>query len=67
MNLWERNAAVQEFVFNPRLAEIAAKLIGVKAVRIYHDQVGSREVKGTFGASIISRRNKITCVQRHRF
>lgn len=38
MNLWERHAAVKAFAFSPRLAGAAAALLGVRAVRVYHDQ-----------------------------
>lgn len=37
MNLWRHSAKVQRFVFAPRLAGIAAGLLGVAGVRLYHD------------------------------
>ena len=38
MNLWERDADVRKFVFGTRLARVAAELMGVSGVRLYHDQ-----------------------------
>ena len=38
MNLWERDVDVRKFVFGTRLARIAAELMGVRGVRMYHDQ-----------------------------
>ncbi|MEH6989597.1 phytanoyl-CoA dioxygenase family protein [Cytobacillus firmus] len=37
MNLWERNKAIKKFIFNRKLAEVAADLMGVKRVRILND------------------------------
>lgn len=37
INLWEYNKKIQEFIFSKRLAKVAADLMGVDAVRIYHD------------------------------
>lgn len=45
-NLWERSAAVREFVFGKRLAGIAAALIGADGVRLYHDQALCKEAGG---------------------
>lgn len=38
MNLWEHSAVVNEFVQGKRLARIAAELLEVSGVRLYHDQ-----------------------------
>lgn len=37
-NLWEKDERVKRFVFERRFAEIAADLLGVEKVRLYHDQ-----------------------------
>ena len=46
MNLWERGERVREFVFGRRLAEIAATLLEVTGVRLYHDQSLYKEPLG---------------------
>ncbi len=46
MNLWRHNEVVREFVFGRRLARIAAELLGVRAVRLYHDQALYKEGGG---------------------
>jgi ectoine hydroxylase-related dioxygenase (phytanoyl-CoA dioxygenase family) len=46
MNLWEEDATVREFVFGRRIAGIAAALLGVKGVRLYHDQSLYKEPAG---------------------
>jgi ectoine hydroxylase-related dioxygenase (phytanoyl-CoA dioxygenase family) len=38
MNLWTRSDATKELVFSQRLAQIAAELMDVDGVRLYHDQ-----------------------------
>jgi ectoine hydroxylase-related dioxygenase (phytanoyl-CoA dioxygenase family) len=38
MNLWTTSAAVRRLVFSGRLARIAAELMQVAGVRLYHDQ-----------------------------
>jgi ectoine hydroxylase-related dioxygenase (phytanoyl-CoA dioxygenase family) len=45
-NLWEHSEVVREFVFSKRLAQIAAELMGVSGVRIYHDQALYKESGG---------------------
>jgi ectoine hydroxylase-related dioxygenase (phytanoyl-CoA dioxygenase family) len=45
-NLWEESAVVKEFVLGRRLARIAAELMGVAGVRIYHDQALYKEAGG---------------------
>lgn len=46
MNLWERSALVREFVHGQRLARIAAELLEVDGVRLYHDQSLYKEPGG---------------------
>ncbi len=46
MNLWRRSALVKEFCFSARLARIAAELMGVEGVRMYHDQALYKEAGG---------------------
>jgi hypothetical protein len=46
MNLWRRDATVRRFVFGRRLARIAAELMGVAGVRLYHDQALYKEPGG---------------------
>ncbi|WP_234736544.1 phytanoyl-CoA dioxygenase family protein [Tellurirhabdus bombi] len=48
MNLWRENDEVKEFVFSRRLAKIAADLMGVGGVRLYHDQALYKEPSGGF-------------------
>jgi ectoine hydroxylase-related dioxygenase (phytanoyl-CoA dioxygenase family) len=45
-NLWRHSARVREFVFAERLARIAAELLGVAGVRLYHDQALYKEAGG---------------------
>ncbi|NJP52375.1 phytanoyl-CoA dioxygenase family protein [Streptomyces sp. SBST2-5] len=45
-NLWEHNDKVKELVFSKRLAKIAADLLGVHSVRLYHDQALYKEPSG---------------------
>lgn len=46
MNLWCQSDLVRKFVFSKRLARIAAELMGVEGVRIYHDQSLYKEPSG---------------------
>ena len=46
MNLFLENEVVKEFVFSPRLARIAAELMQVDGVRLYHDQALFKEAGG---------------------
>ena len=48
MNLWRQSELVREFVFGQRLARIATQLLGVSAVRMYHDQALYKEAGGGF-------------------
>lgn len=45
-NLWTRDEVVRRFVFAPRFAGAAAALLGVDAVRLYHDQALCKEAGG---------------------
>lgn len=47
-NLWRESAVAKEFVFSKRLARIAAELMGVAGVRMYHDQALYKEASGGF-------------------
>ena len=46
MNLWEESERVREFVFGRRLAGLAAALLQVDGVRLYHDQSLYKEPGG---------------------
>jgi ectoine hydroxylase-related dioxygenase (phytanoyl-CoA dioxygenase family) len=46
MNLWQHSETVKRFVMGKRLAHIAAQLLQVKNVRIYHDQSLYKEPSG---------------------
>jgi hypothetical protein len=45
-NLWEKDEMVKRFVFAKRFAKIAADLLGVAGVRLYHDQALFKEPGG---------------------
>jgi len=45
-NLWRESEPVREFVMNLRCARIAAELMGVRGVRMYHDQALYKEPGG---------------------
>ena len=46
MNLWREDAAARAFVEGKRLAKLAADLLGVRGVRLYHDQSLYKEPGG---------------------
>jgi ectoine hydroxylase-related dioxygenase (phytanoyl-CoA dioxygenase family) len=48
MNIWQKDDVVREFVFSKCLARIAAELLGVRGVRMYHDQALYKEPGGGF-------------------
>ena len=48
MNLWSKDQICRQFSFGKRLARVAAELMGVKGVRIYHDQALYKEAGGGF-------------------
>lgn len=47
-NIWEKSEAIKKFVLAKRFGKIAADLMGVNAVRIYHDQALYKEAGGGF-------------------
>ena len=47
-NIWRKNDIVKRFAFSRRLAKIAADLLEVSGVRIYHDQALYKEPGGGF-------------------
>jgi hypothetical protein len=47
-NLWRKSDIVKEFVFGKRLGRIAAALLEVNGVRMYHDQALYKEPGGGF-------------------
>jgi ectoine hydroxylase-related dioxygenase (phytanoyl-CoA dioxygenase family) len=48
INIWTKSEAVKEFVFSRKLARLAAELLGVSGVRLYHDQALYKEPSGGF-------------------
>jgi hypothetical protein len=46
MNLWAQSDVVRQLVFGKRLARIASELMGVRGVRLYHDQALYKEPGG---------------------
>ena len=47
-NLWQRNSTCKSFVFSKRFAQVAASLLGVDRVRLYHDQYLLKEPNGGY-------------------
>lgn len=47
-NLWTKDEKVKEFVFNKRIAGIAAQLMRCDSVKLYHDQALYKEPSGGF-------------------
>jgi len=45
-NMWRESEDVAKFVFSTDLARLAAELLGVRAVRLYHDQALYKEPGG---------------------
>jgi ectoine hydroxylase-related dioxygenase (phytanoyl-CoA dioxygenase family) len=45
-NLWQRDEAVARFTLSSRFARVAAALLGVERVRLYHDQALYKEAHG---------------------
>lgn len=45
-NLWTRDKTIAQFVLSKRFAKVAAELMGVSAVRLYHDQALYKEPGG---------------------
>jgi ectoine hydroxylase-related dioxygenase (phytanoyl-CoA dioxygenase family) len=48
MNLWRHDEAVKKFVFEKKFAQVAADLLGVEKVRLYHDQALFKEPNGGY-------------------
>jgi Phytanoyl-CoA dioxygenase (PhyH) len=46
MNLWTKDEGVRRFVLARRFGKIAAELLGVQGVRVYHDQALIKEPRG---------------------
>lgn len=46
MNIWKNSEIVKEIVFGKKLAKIAAELMEVNGVRLYHDQALYKEPSG---------------------
>jgi len=47
-NLWQHDPAVARFVLAPRFGRVAADLMGVPGVRLYHDQALVKEAGGGY-------------------
>jgi ectoine hydroxylase-related dioxygenase (phytanoyl-CoA dioxygenase family) len=47
-NIWTQDETVREFVFSRRLGQLAADLLEVSGVRLYHDQALYKEPGGGF-------------------
>ena len=65
MNLWEDHPEVRALTFHPRLAEMAATLLGVAAVRVWHDQAlykepGGRDYRRPPGSSLLAHQRPAT-------
>jgi ectoine hydroxylase-related dioxygenase (phytanoyl-CoA dioxygenase family) len=45
-NLWRHDEGVRDFVTSPRFASVAAALMGVDGIRLYHDQALFKEAGG---------------------
>jgi ectoine hydroxylase-related dioxygenase (phytanoyl-CoA dioxygenase family) len=45
-NVWRKDGEIKEFIFAERFAHLAADLMGVKGVRLYHDQALVKEPGG---------------------
>jgi len=48
INLWEDHPDVLRLTFHPRISEVAAALIGVPALRLWHDQALYKEAGGRY-------------------
>jgi ectoine hydroxylase-related dioxygenase (phytanoyl-CoA dioxygenase family) len=46
-NIWRHSDEMREFIFARRFARVAAELMGVKGVRLYHDQVLLKDPGGS--------------------
>ena len=41
--MWLENPLIRSYVLSPRIAKISADLLGVKSVRLYHDNALAKE------------------------
>ena len=48
MNLWEDNPEVLPLTFHPKISEVATTLIGVPALRLWHDQALYKDAGGRY-------------------
>ena len=48
MNLWEDNPEVLPLTFHPKISEVATILIGVPALRLWHDQALYKDAGGRY-------------------
>lgn len=46
LNLWEDHPDIRPLTFHPRITETAARLLGVSAIRLWHDQALYKEAGG---------------------
>ena len=46
MNLWEDHPEVAPLTFHPRFGQVAAELLGVPAIRLWHDQALYKQAGG---------------------
>jgi ectoine hydroxylase-related dioxygenase (phytanoyl-CoA dioxygenase family) len=46
MNLWEDHLDVRELTFHPRVGQAAAELLGIDAIRVWHDQALFKQAGG---------------------
>ncbi|MCC6395792.1 MAG: phytanoyl-CoA dioxygenase family protein [Bacteroidetes bacterium] len=46
-NLWQKSEEVRAFIFAKRFARVAAELMGVRGVRLYHDEALAKEPGGS--------------------
>ena len=60
MNLWQQGGVAREFVFGRRLARIAAALLEVEGVRLYHDQSLYKEPGGGFTPAMEQKKTRAT-------
>jgi len=47
INVWRMSEAIKELIFAKRFARVAAQLMGVKGVRLYHDRALIKDPGGT--------------------
>ena len=64
-NIWLQSEIAKEFVFSKKLGRIAAELMGVRGVRLYHDQALYKEASG--GSDALARRPVLLAVEQHEY